>query len=794
MGTECVTRRRGQAMGTRALSAFGALLRSYREAAPQSQEALAERSGLSVRGISDLERGVSRSPRLESVRLLADGLGLGLEDRAALIAAARPPAHPGLPAARGNCQVSSLPRPLTSLVGRTREIATLTALLRQPEVRLLTLTGPGGVGKSRVAVAVATALGDHFPDGVHYVELAPLGDPTLVASAVAHQLGIREVPGRTLADAVNSHLRHKQVLLVLDNFEHVLSAGTLVVALLSACPRVTILATSRAALHLRGEREWPLAPLTLPSGAAMQTTDEAAGTDAVRLFVERATAVLPDFTLTDANAAEVVGICHRVDGLPLALELAAARLKVLAPDALLSQLEKHRLPILTGGAQDLPARQQTMRQTVAWSYDLLDPREQALFRRLSVFAEGWTLEAAEAVANRHGDFNVLDGLTALVNGSLVRQRRGATTGPRFAMLETVREYGHEQVVAHGEPETTRAAHAAWLRDLVRQAAPGLLVEDHAAWLVRLDEELANLRAGLAQALEHGDVDTTLEIAATPWLYWFESGRTNEGRAWLDRALASPDVASVPVRAMARFAAGSLAATQGDYGPANALLEAALADWTEAGEQQGVARTRHCLATAALECNEDQRAAHLLDQVLADYGTPRTRADASWVALAVTHRACACSGLGDHQRAVALGEQAVAMQRDAGSEIGAALGITFLADFALDRGEYARARAGYLEGLAEMWDLGDRWHLLYALTGLAIVIAELGPPERATRLLGAQAAAREAYGTRISPRRRVAYDAAVATLRDQLGEPGFAASWTAGMSLGLDEAVTEALMV
>jgi tetratricopeptide (TPR) repeat protein len=454
-------------------------------------------------------------------------------------------------------------------------------------------------------------------------------------------------------------------------------------------------------------------------------------------------------------------------------------------------LETHRLQVLTGGAHDLPARQQTMRETVAWSYDLLAASERALFRRLSIFAGGWTLEAAEAVTNLHGDLDVFDGLTALVNGSLVQHRPGAT-GRRFEMLETVREYGLEQVVAHGEEVRTWETHAAWLLDLVRQAGPGLVVEDHAAWLARLDDELANLRAALGQALERGDVATTLEIAATPWLYWFESGRTNEGRSWLERGLARADRASVPVRAMARFAAGSLAATQGDYGPANALLEAALADWTVVGEPQGMARTRHSLATAALELNDDQRAAHLLEQVFVEYGTPRTSADASWLALAVTHMACACSGLGHHQRAIALGEQAVAMQREAGSQIGAALGITFLADFALERGEYAGARTGYLEGLAMMWELGDRWHLLYALTGFAILTAALGPPEQAARLLGAQAAAREAYGNRLSPRRRVAYDVAIAKVRATLGEPAFAASWAAGMALGLDGAVAEIL--
>jgi predicted ATPase/transcriptional regulator with XRE-family HTH domain len=777
-------------MAKRAPSAFGALLRSYREAALQSQEELAERSGLSVRAISDLERGVSMSPRLETVRMLGNGLSLGPEGLAALTTAARPSTQTFAPPALEVSQPASLPRPLTALVGRKHAVTVLTEWLSLSDVRLLTLTGPGGVGKTRVALAVAAMLGAHFPDGVYYVELASISDPTLVPSAVAQQLGVREIPGKTLSDQIVSRLQSKNALVILDNFEHVLPAGTFVADVLTACPQVTILATSRAPLRVRGEREWPLAPLELPDEAETQTSTDAAETDAVQLFVQRAREVRPEFALTDANAAAVVGICHRVDGLPLALELAAARLKVLTPEALLLRLEEHRLPLLIDGAQDLPARQQTMRETVAWSYDLLNAPEQALFRRLAAFAGGWTVEAAEAVAMGHGKVGVLDGLTALMNGSLVRHRQGTTTEPRFEMLETVREYGLEQVVAHGEGAATREAHDAWLLDVVRQAGPGLLVEDHAAWLARLDDELANMRAGLAHAIDRGSVDTALEIAAVPWLYWFESGRTNEGRSWLDRALVNADAASLPVRAMGRFAAASLAATQGDYGPANVFFEASLADWTKLGDKQGVARTRHGMATAALELNDDKRAARLLDQVLPEYGTPRTSADAAWVALAVTHRACAYSGLGEHDRAIALGEQAVAMQREAGSQIGAALGVTFLADFALERGDYPKAHAKYLEGLSMMWDLSDRWHLLYALTGYAIVMTRLGPPKRAARLLAAQSAVRNAYGNRISPRRQVAYDVALAEVRASLGERAFSEAWAAGASLGLDEVVAE----
>lgn len=780
-------------MDSPAYPSFGELLRHFRVIALQSQEALAERSGLSVRGISDLERGIHESPRLETVRLLADSLDLSEADRASFIASARPekpilPASPSL-----SNQNQTLPLPLTPLIGRARELTELIQLLRNPDVRLVTLIGPGGVGKSRLALEAGTYLIDHFAHGVCFVELAPVSNPALVPSAIAQKLGIREVPDMSLAEEIIDHLRSQHTLLILDNFEHVLPARTFVATLLEACAGMCVMATSRTPMQVRGEQEWTVLPLTLPGLAETSTANDVADTEAVQLFTERVTSVRRDFVLTDKNATDVANICRCVDGLPLALELAAARMKVLSTGSLLSRLEEHRLEVLTLGAHDLPSRQQTMRKTVAWSHDLLHPSEQALFRRLSIFAGGWTLDAAETVTNLRGDLDVLDGLTSLVNGSLVRQGSGSSSEMRFDMLETVRQYGVEQLASSGEELMMQEAHTAWMLDFVRKSDSGLLVEDHAGWLARLEDELANLRAVLARSLERGDVDTTLELAATPWLYWFESGRTNEGRSWLDRALSIADSASLRVRAMAGSAAGSLAATQGDYEPAQSLMEAALIDWKALGEKQGIARTLHALATAALELNEDERAVRLLQQALIEYGTPRTGADASWVALSVTHMACAMSGFGEHERAVSLGEEAVKMQREAGSHIGVALGITFLADFALERGDYDEARVGYLEGLTRMWDLGDRWHLLYALTGFAIVMTHFDPPERAVRVLAAQMAARKAYGNRISPRRRTGYDAAVTRIRARLPEATFAELWAAGQSLALDDVVAEILV-
>ncbi|MDF2760135.1 MAG: hypothetical protein K0S99_2769, partial [Thermomicrobiales bacterium] len=436
-------------------SRVGELLRQHRIAAALSQEALAERAGLSVRAIGDLERGVHQVPRLETVRLLADALALGEARRAELLAAAHPQVRASVDRQRERSQSPArLPVPPTRLIGRETEVAAMGHLLAQDDVRLMTVTGPGGVGRTRLALHAAADLLGTFPDGVWFVDLAPVADPALVPAAIAQVLGVRAEGSQPLVQVLSAFLRAKAMLLVLDNFEHVLDAAPVVSGLLRDAPGLKVIATSRAPLRLRGEREIPIAPLPVPDPRCHESLEHLSHYDAVRLFVARAQDARPDFTMTNETAPAVAEICARLDGLPLAIELAAARVKLLSPPALLSRLDR-RLPLLTDGARDAPARQQTLGSTIAWSYDLLSPSEQALFCRLTVFARGIALDAAEDAVNLSGDVDVLSGLAALVDESLLRESESVLGEPRFTMLETIREFGLDALTESGEATEIR---------------------------------------------------------------------------------------------------------------------------------------------------------------------------------------------------------------------------------------------------------------------------------------------------------------------------------------------------
>lgn len=525
---------------------LGRLLWRYRQIAGLTQEALAERSGVSERAIRGLERGDGRRARPSTIRLLADALHLTPPERAAFQAAAlrgRVPAGAVRPYLD-----TALPVVPTELVGRDREVADVLALLRRPATRLVTLTGPAGVGKTRLGIRVASDLRDEADDGVLYVPLSPLSEPVLVMMAIAHALGLQEDGARPLIELVTAALRDLRLLLVLDTFEHLLDAAPTIADLLGMCPSVRLLVTSRAPLRLRGEIVYQVPPLALPDSSGGDSVASLATVPAVALFLQRAADALPDFALTTENAAAVAAICARLDGLPLALELAAPRLKLLPPRALLAQLERS-LPLLTGGARDLPDRQRTMRDAVAWSYNLLRPVEQAVFRRLCVFAAGLSLEAADAamLAPHPLPVSGLEGLASLVDNSLARRYEGAGGRPRFAILQVLRDYGLERLVEAGEEAALRRAHADYFAGWSERVATGLLESDGAWRVALLEEEHDNLRMALYWSIERGDVEIALRLGAALWPFWRACSYLDEGHYWLGRVLARGATGSPSLR-------------------------------------------------------------------------------------------------------------------------------------------------------------------------------------------------------------------------------------------------------
>jgi predicted ATPase/class 3 adenylate cyclase len=687
----------------------------------------------------------------------------------------------------------NLPEQPTPLLGRDREVATVRALLLREDVRLVTLTGPGGMGKTRLGLQVAAELSDRFDDGVFFVALAPIADPGLVVPTFAQTLGLRESGARSAMESLQAYLARKQVLLLLDNFEQVVAMAPAVAELLAACPRLKALVTSRQTLRLRGEHEFPVPPLELPEAPDnLQTLSQCA---ASALFIERALAVQPDFSVTQADAHAVAEICRRLDGLPLAIELAAARVKLLSPQAMLARLSR-RLDLLTDGPRDLPFRQQTLRDTIGWSYDLLAPGEQTLFRRLAVFSGGWSLEAAEAVCPVGGGegIGVLEGLGSLVDKSLVRRNVvGPQREPRFSMLETIREYGLEQLGASGEAEALRRAHAAYYLALAEEAAPYLTGSEQSIWLERLERDHDNLRAALGWARDRGDVALGLRLAGALWRFWYTRGYLSEGRGWLEDMLTlserTDDPAIGSMRTKALYGAATLASTQNDFNRALVLWEASLALSREVGDKAVAASALNALGLTALQRGDMERAATLFAESLTlarEVGEP-------WgIARTLLSLGQTAYVQGDYARARALFEECLLLMRRAGSMSHSAVALLYLGHVAREQGQPARAVALYREGLALSQGLGDRLRLVRELEGLATALAAESHFERGARLLGAAEAEREVLGSAQHPMDRPAVERTVARLRAALGDTGFTGAWAGGRALALDDAIVEAL--
>jgi predicted ATPase/serine/threonine protein kinase len=609
-----------------------------------------------------------------------------------------------------NVRFHNLPAQLTSLIGRAQEIQAVCALLRQPEVRLVTLTGTGGVGKTRLGLQVATDLLDDFPDGVCFVPLAPTRDPDLVVATIAQTLGIQEAGGQSFSDLLHAYLQDKQLLLLLDNFEQVATAAPRLSDLLAVCPHLKILVTSRAVLHIRPEHEFPVPPLALPDFTHLPESHILSQYAAVALFLERARAVNPDFQVTPANTRAIAEICVRLDGLPLAIELAAARIKLLPPQALLVRL-RHRLQVLTSGARDVPPRQQTLRNMLAWSYDLLDAEEQRLFRRLSVFVGGCTLEAVEGLSTALGErlADVLDEVASLMDKSLLRQVEQEGQEPRLLMLETIREYGLEALSASGEMESARQAHATYYLRLSEQAELELGGPQQAAWLERLEREHDNLRAALQWSLEQaGDEEArqqreiALRLAGALHMFWWTHAHWSEGRTFLERVLAASAGAAASARAKALYAAANLSFSQSHYDVAEALSSESLALYRELEDQPGIALSLWVLGNVAW-VRGDTAARSLFEEAVALAKAVGFKETAAWLLFSL---ALLASSQGEYTRACTLYEEGLALFREIEHKKGIAHILSQLAQaLFVSQGDQARVRSLLEESLALSREIG-----------------------------------------------------------------------------------------
>lgn len=715
-----------------------------------------------------------------------------------------------------------LPPTRTSLIGRERDVSEASALLLRRGVRLLTITGPGGAGKTRLALAVAKVVANHFAAGVQFVGLASITQPNLVETALAKALGIQEVPNRSVPELIGDQLESSgPFLLLIDNFEQVLSAATVLAETMAVCPSLKILVTSRSGLHIYGEQEFPVSPLEPNS--------------AIELFVQRATAVSPSFGLTSENEPAIREICQRLDGLPLAIELAAARTKVLSPHTMLDKMQ-NRLKFLTTGALDLPERQQTLRGAIDWSHDLLNEPEQKLFRRLSVFVGGCTLESADAVSNTNHDLGIdlFEGLSSLVDKNLIQRVDhgrfdGSIVEPRFAMLETIREYALERLAASGEPSAVRRAHAAYSLVLAEEGNPELCASDRGRWLSQCDAEIDNFRAALDWLFEHNEAEWSLRLCLALFRFWDMREHLAEGRERLASVLRLAGDTHSAERARVSQFIGALASAQGDYGGAEHFLERGRSLYGELGDLHGIAASLNALGVTArdrgdyvaaetnFECSlacwrklSDQtaiaRCLHNLASVV------KIRGDYARASLALSEATAMFEQLGDRSGAAwslnqqgdikreqsdlagarGLYQRSLAIFREAGDPRGVARSLTDIGSVDCQERNHESARAAYREALEIFARLGHRRGIARVVEGFGCLALSRGDGGLALSLCGAATHLRRLIGAPLPPAEQSKLDQSLRAAWDSLGQEAASAAWAKGPAMSLEKLMSYCL--
>ena len=726
---------------------------------------------------------------------------------------------------------NNLPVQRTAFIGREHEATALRQLLSRADVQLVTLTGPGGIGKTRLALQIAAEAAAEFPGGVCFVPLSAVSDRAFIASTIAQALGVRETGNQSSQESLKEYVSglDQPMLLLLDNFEHLVSAAPVITQLLTTGPKLKVAVTSQAPLHVYGEHEFPVPPLALPDLKSIPPLEALSRLPAVALFVERAQAVKREFTLTKENAPAVAAICARLDGLPLAIELAAARIKLLPPSAMLVRLE-NRLNLLTGGARDLPTRQQTLRSTVDWSHGLLNAAEQTLFRRLSVFTGGCTLEGVEAVCDTRSDLglDILDGMASMVDKSLAQQVEQVDAETRFLMLSTIREYALENLAESDDESATRRAHAAYYLVLAEEGAEDVVA--HPEWLDRFEIEHDNFRLALDYLIKTGEAEWGLRLGAALFRFWETREHFTEGRDGIARILALEGTAAHPkLRARLLFAAAVLAGGQGDYSSARQLLEESLDTCLELGDKRGVAVALNALAVNARDRGEFDVAALLFGRCVAIW---RDLGDSAGIARALSNLANVAKLQGEYARASSLYDECLTMFRKAGDGAGVAWTLNYQGDVAREKTDLVAARSFCEQSLAAFRDLRDGWGIASALSDLASLSCDQGNDAEARRLYGesirmfqelghkrgiaraleclaasaaaqsnaeqslhlagAAAALRQRLGAPLTPTEQPRLEKALEFARRTLGNAAGLTAWMEGWAMPVEQAVREAL--